>query len=134
VVRDAQVALRHGEIHAMHDPTEGGVLSGLYELARAGGVGLRVWEDRVPVLAETRALSRLLNFDPFALIASGALLVVATPRSTPALLRAFARHKIPAAVIGEIMRAEEGIHIVKNGRARRLVVPARDEIAKLLGA
>ncbi len=54
VVRDAQVALEHGEVHAMHDPTEGGVLTGLVEMARAGRVGLRVWKEKIPVLAETR--------------------------------------------------------------------------------
>jgi hydrogenase expression/formation protein HypE len=132
VVRDAQVAVRHGDVHAMHDPTEGGLLSGLYELARAGGVGLRVWAERVPVFAETRAFRGALGFDPWALIASGALLVVATPGSTPRLLRAFTRSRIPAAVIGEILREREGLQIISKGRARPLSIPARDEIAKLL--
>lgn len=132
VVRDAQVALRYADVHAMHDPTEGGLLSGLVEIATAGGVGLRVWKDKVPVLPETLAFSRALEFDPFALIASGALLVVAAPRSVPRLLQAYARRRIPATVIGEIWPKKEGLVVVERGRERHLRVPKQDEIARLL--
>jgi hydrogenase maturation factor len=132
VVRDAMLAQRHGEIHAMHDPTEGGLASGLYELAQAGGVGLRIWKDKVPILEETRRFSEILGFDPFALIASGTLLVVASAKSTPKLLRAYARHAVRAAIIGEVREAAEGIQVVEKGRVGRLRVPRRDEIARLL--
>jgi hydrogenase maturation factor len=132
VVREALLAARQGEVHAMHDPTEGGLLSGLYEIARAGQVGLRVWKEKVPVLPETRAFSRVLGFDPFGLIASGALLVVASPQTAGRILRALARNKIHAAVIGEVRRESEGMTIVEDQRARPLRPPAPDEIARLL--
>jgi len=132
IVQDALLAQRHGEIHAMHDPTEGGVASGLYELAKAGGVGLRVWRDKVPILEETRRLSEILQFDPFALIASGALLVVASAQSAPNLIRAYRRRGITAAIIGEVTKAAEGVAWVENGQTRPLRVPERDEIARLL--
>jgi hydrogenase expression/formation protein HypE len=133
VVRDARLAVRSAEIHALHDPTEGGLLAGLDELARAGHVGLRVWRAKIPVLAETRAFSRALRFDPLALITSGALLIVASPKSVPHLLRAYARRGIPAAVIGEVRPKSEGIMVIENGQAKLLRVPKRDEIARLLG-
>ena len=132
VVQDARLAVRAGDIHAMHDPTEGGLLSGLAEIAQAGRVGLQVWKERIPALPETVAFSRALRFDPLALIASGALLVVAAPSSVPRLLLAYARKGIPATVIGEIRPRQEGILIVANGRATPLRVPKRDEIARLL--
>jgi hydrogenase maturation factor len=132
VVRDAMLAQRHGEIHAMHDPTEGGLASGLYELAKAGSVGLRIWKDKVPVLEETRAFSEILEFDPFALIASGSLLVVASANSAPKLLRAYIRHGVRAAIIGEVREANEGIQVVEQGRQSPLRLPLRDEIARLL--
>jgi hydrogenase maturation factor len=116
----------------MHDPTEGGLLSGLAELASAGGVGLRLWKEKIPILPETLAFSRALRFDPLALIASGALLLVAAPPSVPRLLLAYAREGIPATVIGEIRSRREGITIVANGRRTPLRVPKRDEIARLL--
>jgi len=132
VIRDARLAVRSGEIHAMHDPTEGGLLSGLAEIAEAGGAGMRVWKEKIPVLPETLAFSRALRFDPLALIASGALLVVAAPASVPRLLLAYARQGIPATVIGEIRPKEEGLWVVEKGRGTRLCVPKRDEIARLL--
>jgi len=132
VVRDALLAQRHAEIHAMHDPTEGGLASGLYELAKAGGVGLRVYKDKVPILEETVRFSEILGFDPFALIASGALLVIASAESAPKLLRAYRRRNVRAAIIGEVRRAAEGIQWVENGRAIPLRAPERDEMARLL--
>lgn len=132
VVRAAMLAARHGEIHALHDPTEGGLLSGLYELAQAGRVGLRVWKEKVPILPETRALRRVIEFDPFALIASGALLIVVSRRTAEAVLRALARNGIRAAVIGEVLPEGEGVIMVARGQSRPLRVPARDEIARLL--
>jgi hydrogenase maturation factor len=136
VVQEALLAVKHGAVRAMHDPTEGGLLSGLYELARAGDVGLLIWEDKIPVLAETQAFSRVLGFNPLALIASGALLVVVSAHTAQAVLRAFRRNKIAAAVIGQVCRKSEGIRIIEPGRSRPhpLHVPARDEIARLLEA
>jgi hydrogenase expression/formation protein HypE len=132
VVPAATVAIRCGEVHAMHDPTEGGLLCGLFEIAQAGRVGLHIWKNRIPILPETRAFAEVLGFDPLALIASGALLVVADQNSTRMLLRAYARRRIAASVIGEVRPRAEGIKIFDNGSATLLRVPERDEIARLL--
>ena len=134
VVRDAQVALEHGEVHAMHDPTEGGVLTGLVELARAGRVGLRVWKEKIPVLAETQRLARVLGFDPLSLLASGSLLIAAEHSSAPRIVNALRRRRIAARIIGEVRPRKDGIKMVEKGRARPIRVPERDEIARLLGA
>ncbi|MEJ2008557.1 MAG: AIR synthase-related protein [Acidobacteriota bacterium] len=132
VVRDAQVALEHGEVHAMHDPTEGGLLTGIFELARAGRVGMRVWKEKIPVLDETRLLARVLDFDPLGLLASGALLIVAERSSAPGIVTALRRRRIAAAIIGEVRKPKDGIMMVEHGRARPLKIPDRDEIARLL--
>jgi hydrogenase expression/formation protein HypE len=58
VVRDAAIATSAGRVHAMHDPTEGGLATGLYELAQASGLGLMIEADAVPVYLETQALCR----------------------------------------------------------------------------
>jgi hydrogenase expression/formation protein HypE len=93
---------------------------------------LRIWKDKVPVFEETHRFSEILGFDPFALIASGALLVVASANSTPKLLRDYTRHGVRAAIIGEVREAAEGIQVVEKERVRPLRVPGRDEIARLL--
>ncbi|MBN1936873.1 MAG: hydrogenase expression/formation protein, partial [Anaerolineae bacterium] len=53
VLREAQIAVQNATVHAMHDPTEGGVATGLWELAAASGVGLEVDEAAIPVFEET---------------------------------------------------------------------------------
>jgi hydrogenase maturation factor len=92
-----------------------------------------VWREKIPILPETLAFSRALHFDPLALIASGALLVVASPASVPHLLLDYARQGIPASVIGEIRPRHEGILVIDKGRKTKLQIPKRDEIARLLG-
>src|SRR5512136_500269 len=64
VVRDAAVAASAGRVHAMHDPTEGGLATGLHELAQASGVGLAIDEDRLPFLPETVSLCRHFGLEP----------------------------------------------------------------------
>jgi hydrogenase expression/formation protein HypE len=131
VLLDAQVALKYGKIHAMHDPTEGGLVAALYELAQAGNVGLQVWREKIPVMPETLALAQALNFDPLALLASGALLIVASRATTPRVVRGLHDHGIAAEVIGEILKPNEGITLIEGARRSPLHIPRQDEIARL---
>ena len=132
VVPDAQIMARQGGVHAMHDPTEGGLLSGLYELARAGRVGMRIVKEEIPILPETRVLAEVLDFDPLALIASGALLAVVSRQKAIRVIHALQRGGISAAVIGEVRPKREGVCLLEQGKRRRLRVPEGDEIARLL--
>ncbi len=54
----------------MHDSTEGGLATGLSEVAAAADVGLIVEEERIPVFPECRTLCRHYGLDPLGLIAS----------------------------------------------------------------
>ena len=64
----------------MHDPTEGGLVTGLRELGWAAKGGVRLDLDAVPVLPETRLFCEALGLDPLGLLASGALLVCVGPQ------------------------------------------------------
>src|SRR5262249_25281324 len=78
-VAEALLAADLGRVHAMHDPTEGGVATALWELADAADVGLAVEAERIPVLAEGAALCGEFGLDPLGTIASGALLLALAP-------------------------------------------------------
>lgn len=134
VVRDAALALSVGGVHAMHDPTEGGLSAALYELAEAAGVGVRIEETAVPILPEGRRLCAHFGLDPLGAIASGALLISAAPPRAPAMLRRLRAAGIAAARIGTVVPARRGITLVgeggKAGPLRRFTV---DEVARLLG-
>ena len=132
VVRDAQIACHAVDVHAMHDPTEGGLATGLLEMARAAGVGLTLDVDAVPVLPECREFCDALGLDPLGLIASGALLAAVDPADAPILIDALGREGIPAHEIGRITRQEEGLRVQTEGAARDLPLFDRDELARFL--
>ena len=131
VVRDARIAMQSGEVHAMHDPTEGGLATGLHELAQAADVGMLVEREKISVFPETEILCRKLGLDPLGLIASGALLIVAPPRDAERIKEALRREGIPAESIGKIWEKEKGIKILTGGEMQDLPVFPRDEIARL---
>ncbi|MEM3594859.1 MAG: AIR synthase-related protein, partial [Candidatus Jordarchaeaceae archaeon] len=53
-----------GVVTSMHDPTEGGLIGGLVEMAEASNVGFRIEEELIPVAEETRDICSLLRIDP----------------------------------------------------------------------
>jgi len=131
VVRDAAVAMAAGEVHAMHDPTEGGLATGLWELAEAAGVGLEVNEAAIPVLPETWILCGRLELDPLGLIASGALLLAVAPGDNATILAALDEAGIAAAHIGRVVEREKGVVLQNKTGERPLPRFEQDEIARL---
>jgi len=130
VVRDALIATSAGEVHAMHDPTEGGVATGIHELAGAAGIGAVIDAASLPVYPETRAICDYLGLDPLGVIASGALLVAAAAEDAGDIVRALQEDGITATVIGHL-RAERGVVMADGTQTRPLPEFARDEIARL---
>ncbi len=130
VIEDARIAAEAGEVHAMHDPTEGGLSGGLYELAAASDVGLDIDADAIPVLPECRRFCEALGLDPLGLIASGSLLAAVAPDSADAILDALAARGIQAGVIG-VARGDTGEVTLRSGGS---VSPfpkfERDELAR----
>ncbi len=131
VVPEALLASEQAEVHAMHDPTEGGVATALWELATASGVGLRVERERIAILPEGERLCREFGLDPLGTIASGALLLTLAPADAAVVLHACAREGIDCALVGQVVSREEGVTLVEGGQARPMPVFPQDEIAKL---
>ena len=132
VVPEALLAAELVRVHAMHDPTEGGVATALWEVADAAGVGLVVEAERIPVLAEGAALCREFGLDPLGTIASGALLVALGPTDAGILLHALAREDIEAAFIGRVVPREAGVVLTRGGQPGPLPRFDQDEITRLL--
>jgi hydrogenase maturation factor len=131
ILKDAEIAGRYGDIHSMHDPTEGGLATGLSEVARAADVGLIVEEDCIPVFPECQTLCMHYGLDPLGLIASGSLLIAINPRDTEKVLEALNNNGVPARKIGKIMPKEHGLRIKRRNEVSELPVFDRDEITKI---
>ena len=87
----------------MHDPTEGGLAGGIHELADASGVGVKVFEERIPVASETRKICEFFDIDPLQLISSGSLLISVRPNSANRVVNVLASNDIHASIIGEVL-------------------------------
>ncbi len=131
VVREARIANEVAAVHAMHDPTEGGLATGLLELADAAAVGLRVEMNQIHVLPETELLCEKLKLDPLGLLASGALLITAAAKDSEKVIRALAAEGICASVIAKVWERKKGIKVVERGKINDLPAFARDEVARL---
>jgi hydrogenase maturation factor len=131
VVRDAQIAQAAGTVHAMHDPTEGGLATGLWEVAEAAGVGLEIDEAAIPLLPETATLCAHFGLDPLGIIASGALLITCPSTETDAIVAALSEAGIRATILGRVVEPAQGCKLVSSRGERLLPTFGRDEIARL---
>jgi hydrogenase maturation factor len=134
VVREALRAAEVARVHAMHDPTEGGLVAGLWELAIAGDVGMHIWRERIRIWPETEVLCRRFGLDPLRLIASGALLIVAPPPECAKIIKALREEQIDVAQIGEVREKAYGLKLEVAGELIELTPPDRDEIARVFEA
>jgi len=132
VLKEALIARASADVHSMHDPTEGGLATGLLEVSIAAKVGLLIEPDKIPVLPETKAVCDALGLDPMGLLASGSLILTLPPSDAPKLLSALKEAGVDAAVIGKVVAAKEGVKVrTAEGKAKLPQFP-RDELARFL--
>ena len=134
VVPEAMTLLRTGGVTALHDPTEGGLATGVRELALAAGCGATIDHDAVPILPETAAIAAQLDLDPLGMLASGSLLAAADPAAVERLITASRAAGIALARIGTVTDQQDRFMLRAGGRERRLPIYASDEITRVLGA
>lgn len=132
VVDDARIACSSGNVHCLHDPTEGGLATGLWEVARAANVGVAVDEGSIPVLPHCQAICQATGLNPLGLLASGALIITLPPEDVPSLLSALESKGIDGYEIGQITDAEEGVHLMGSHDLRDLPRFDRDELARFM--
>jgi hydrogenase expression/formation protein HypE len=131
VVKDARLAIKAGRVTGMHDPTEGGLMGALWELAEACGHALVIDPGAVPIPPLAQKVCAAFAIDPLRTIASGALLLTTPPEDAAIICSALQDEDIPCVVIGIV---ESGPPKVLRSTPKGLLLlprPARDEIARL---
>lgn len=136
VLAPARAASSAGLVTAMHDPTEGGVATGIAEMAIAASVQIEVALDAIPVHGLARRLCAEYGLNPLGTIASGALLATCAPHNAAALQQAWQNVGWHSAIIGKITaRAEDGDTPAPCATIAGAPVPypqfATDEITRL---
>lgn len=133
VVKEASVVSSIKEVHALHDPTEGGIATGIFEMATASDLGVEVHYDKIPISEETLKLCESYHVDPLGTFASGSLLIAVSPSVSEGVISRLSAVGITAARIGVMMPREEGMRLIKNGENLPLPVYHQDEISKIFG-
>ena len=131
VLRDAQIAVQAGQVNAMHDPTEGGLATALWELAEASGRSLTIDQHAVPIPELAGRICQAFELDPLAAIGSGALLLSAPASDARQIRRALAAAGIACADIGEVTDGPPAVWRMEAAGAERLARPSRDAIAQV---
>jgi hydrogenase expression/formation protein HypE len=127
VVHDAATAMSVGGVTSMHDPTEGGLATALWEVADTCGYGIQIEvQAPSPVLREA-TICTAMGLDPWCVIASGALLLTIHPDKLEAMQAAFRAAHIQLFTLGHVI--ERKAVFASDGNL--VTRPIRDEIAKL---
>lgn len=116
----------HASLNYMHDITEGGVLGAVWEAQQALDKGVRIYQDQIPLTDITRQLCDLLEINPFRLISSGSMLMVANDDQLKILQKEYQAQNIPLAVIGEL--TESGAEIISHGQSNQIDPPTADHL------
>ncbi|NLV76741.1 MAG: AIR synthase [Tissierellia bacterium] len=117
-------------VNYMHDITEGGVLGAVWEGAVAIGKGIKIYEDLIPIKEVTKEIAYILDIDPYRLISSGSMLIIAAEDKIPLIEEELKKVGIKVTTIGEVI--EEGIYIERNGDIIEIGPPSSDELYKAL--
>lgn len=130
VVRDAATICSVTRPRLMHDPTEGGIATALYEMAQAAAAPIAVDVGAIRVFDETRTVCRALGLDAMGLLASGALLAIVAAGDAERVKQALHSEGIGCELIGRVGSGQPGVILDSGQQATPLPAFARDEIAR----
>lgn len=104
-------------VHAMRDPTRGGMAATLNEFAAGSNVGIKIIEDKIPVKEPVRGACEILGFDPLYVANEGKLVVVAAKEKADTVLSAMRAHPLGngAAIIGDVVSENPGMVSMQTG-------------------
>ena len=103
-------------IRVLRDPTRGGVGTALNEIAEKSNMGIKIYEENIPLKNEVAGACELLGFDPLYLANEGKLLAFVSAEDTAAALAAMRANCYgkDAAVIGEVVEEHIGKVILET--------------------
>jgi len=130
VVEDALTAITVGVrdkgVSAMHDATECGIWGGLYEVAQAAGLGVRVEKEKIVVAEGVAEICQWLGIDPYASISEGTLIVACRPNKAEDVVKVLTRKGIKSSIVGELTDEKKGMILVEGGKEKKLEHPIVD--------
>jgi len=134
VVQEARAAVKIGVrdngVSSMHDATECGIWGGIYEVARAAGLGARVEKEKIVVEDCIPEICELFRIDPYKSISEGTLIITCREHKADKLIEILAREGVKASVCGEMVETKKGMTLIAGGREQKLEHPIVDPFWK----
>lgn len=123
------------DVHALRDPTRGGLAASLNEVAAAAGVGVVIRERDVPVPEQVASACAILGMDPIYVANEGKLVAFVPRRHADAVLAAMRAHPLgtKAAVIGECVDDHPGLVVARTalGGTRVVDLPIGEQLPRI---
>jgi hydrogenase expression/formation protein HypE len=131
ILEEARIAAKSPGVHAMHDVTEGGLVTAIEEFSKAGSHGIKIDMEKIPVYKRTEHVCRLLNLNPLGLIGSGSLLIICDPAHTQKLMSQIENAGIQATCIGKVLGKGSSVIALEKGQQIPWPEFEVDEITRL---
>jgi len=111
-------------VHALRDPTRGGLVASAVEIARTAGVGIELDEHAIPVPESVASACGFLGLDPLQVANEGKLVAFVDPAHSEAVLAAMrARPEgADAALIGRVVEDHPGMVVARTAFGTTRVV------------
>jgi hydrogenase expression/formation protein HypE len=112
------------DVHAMRDPTRGGLASTLNEIAHSSGVGVEIDEPSLPIRTEVQSACELLGLDPVYVANEGKVVFFVAPSATERVLEVLRAHPLgrDAARIGQVTAQHPGMLVARTGMGANRVI------------
>ena len=123
------------KVHAMRDPTRGGLATTLKEFATDSGYCIVIEEDLITVPSGVKGACELLGLDPLYVANEGILVAIVSPDVTEKLVKAMKKHPLgkDTKIIGEVRKAPEGMVLLKTsiGGTRIVEMLSGDQLPRI---
>ena len=123
------------DLHALRDPTRGGLAAALNEIAVASGAGVLLHERAVPVPPVVASACAILGLDPLYVANEGKLVAFVPRQHADAVLQAMRAHPLgrEAAVVGEAVADHPGMVVARTGFGATRVVdlPVGEQLPRI---
>lgn len=111
-------------VHAMRDPTRGGLASTLNEIAHSSNVGIAIDEAKLPVRVEVQSACELLGLDPVYVANEGKAVFFVAPEAAEAVLGILHAHPLGqnAALIGYVTAEHKQMLVARTAMGANRVI------------
>ena len=122
-------------VHALRDPTRGGLAATLNEFAEASKVGIRIRQDRIPIKGAVAGACEILGLDPLYVANEGKLVAVVAREHAEAVLDAMRKHPFgtESAIIGDVVADRPGLVTMQTrlGAWRIVDMPVGEQLPRI---